>query len=74
MCATGASGTNAVKYGTIKENCLNLEVVLPDGRILNTGGKDKRKLWHKSIMQAQDNFRYIEFREDIFKVHDFLYL
>jgi len=42
MCATGASGTNAVKYGTIKENCLNLEVVLPDGRILNTGGKDKR--------------------------------
>ena len=48
MCATGASGTNAVKYGTIKENCLNLEVVLPDGRILNTGGKDKRKLWQKN--------------------------
>jgi D-lactate dehydrogenase (cytochrome) len=42
MCATGASGTNAVRYGTIKENCLNLEVVLPDGRILHTGGKDKR--------------------------------
>jgi len=42
MCATGASGTNAVRYGTIKENCLNMEVVLPDGRILHTGGKDKR--------------------------------
>lgn len=42
MCATGASGTNAVRYGTIKENCLNLEVVLADGRILYTGGKDKR--------------------------------
>ena len=56
MCATGASGTNAVKYGTIKENCLNLEVVLPDGRILNTGGKDKRKFWHGSIMYPQDNF------------------
>lgn len=42
MCATGASGTNAVRYGTIKENCLNLEVVLADGRILHTGGKDKR--------------------------------
>ena len=42
MCATGASGTNAVKYGTIKENCLNLEVVLADGRILHTGGEGKR--------------------------------
>ena len=42
MCSTGASGTNAVKYGTIKENCLNLEVVLADGRVLHTGGKDKR--------------------------------
>lgn len=42
MCATSASGTNAVRYGTIKENCMNLEVVLPDGRILHTGGEGKR--------------------------------
>jgi len=37
MVACGASGTTTVKYGTVRENILALEVVLPDGSIASTG-------------------------------------
>lgn len=42
MAATRASGTNAVRYGTMRENVISVTAVMPDGKVVKTANRARK--------------------------------
>ena len=42
MCACRCSGSTAVRYGSMRDNVLNVTAVLPNGQVIKTGGRARK--------------------------------
>jgi D-lactate dehydrogenase (cytochrome) len=42
MCACRCSGSTAVRYGSMRDNVLNVTAVLPDGQVIKTGSRARK--------------------------------
>jgi glycolate oxidase len=49
--ATNAGGGKVIKYGNTRKHILGLEVVLPDGEVLELGGRYRKSTWGYDLMQ-----------------------